>query len=299
MASSTRYAARRPARRGNPWTLPAVAAAVAVIVVVAIIRGLGTGGGAAAANAPVPADVLQQLTQIPAATWDAAGTQGAIMPTFVGGAAAATGSASATAAAGKPTVLYIGAEYCPFCAAERWSMVTALARFGTFQGLEYSHSASNDNYPNTPTFTFYGSTYASPYIDFQPVETLTNVPGGPNGYTNLQTPTAAQQALLQKYNAAPYFSTQQAGHIPFLLVGEKYAWVGSAFSPQTLDGSTQAKIAAGLAAGTSPVAQAILANANMIAASICAVDGAQPASVCGSGAVAPVIKALPTTGTGG
>ena len=33
--------------------------------------------------------------------------------------------------AGLPEMLYMGAEYCPFCAAERWAMVMALSKFGT------------------------------------------------------------------------------------------------------------------------------------------------------------------------
>src|SRR5438309_707950 len=43
--------------------------------------------------------------------------------------------------AGKTEVLYIGAEYCPYCAAERWSLVVALSKFGSFSGLTYMQSA--------------------------------------------------------------------------------------------------------------------------------------------------------------
>jgi hypothetical protein len=32
-------------------------------------------------------------------------------------------------------MLYIGAEYCPYCAAERWPLVMALSKFGTFSNL--------------------------------------------------------------------------------------------------------------------------------------------------------------------
>src|SRR5205823_15010475 len=54
----------------------------------------------------------------------------------------AVGLAALQDPSGKPEVLYIGAEYCPFCAAERWSLVYALARFGTFKGLLLSTSSS-------------------------------------------------------------------------------------------------------------------------------------------------------------
>ena len=71
---------------------------------------------------------------------------------------------------GKPEVLFIGAEYCPFCAAQRWAMVNASSRFGTFSGLTTTHSSSTDTDPNTPTLTFYGSTFTSKYIALTTVE---------------------------------------------------------------------------------------------------------------------------------
>ena len=54
----------------------------------------------------------------------------------------------------KPEILYIGAEYCPFCAAQRWSMIIALSRFGTFSNLHFMTSSASDYSPSTPTFTF-------------------------------------------------------------------------------------------------------------------------------------------------
>jgi hypothetical protein len=78
-------------------------------------------------------------------------------------------------------VLYVGAEFCPFCAAERWPLLLALSRFGTFSNLKESHSSAADVFPNTPTVSFYGSTYESDYVAFTPVETATNQRSG-NGY---------------------------------------------------------------------------------------------------------------------
>ena len=128
---------------------------------------------------------------------------------------------------GKPIVTYVGAEYCPYCAAERWALAVALSRFGTFTNLSATHSASNDVYPNTQTLSFYGSSYSSPYVDFQPVEEATNqVVNG--SYQTLQTPTAAQSALLTKYDSA--------GSIPFLDIANKYVVTGASYSPQVLQG---------------------------------------------------------------
>ena len=69
---------------------------------------------------------------------------------------------------GKPRIVYLGAEYCPYCATERWAMVNALSRFGTFKNLKITTSSATDVDANTPTFSFYGSTFTSPYIKFEP-----------------------------------------------------------------------------------------------------------------------------------
>ena len=58
---------------------------------------------------------------------------------------------------GKPELLYMGGEYCPFCAAERWAIAAAVSRFGTLSGLHFIHSSPTDVYPSTPTLSFYKS----------------------------------------------------------------------------------------------------------------------------------------------
>jgi hypothetical protein len=188
---------------------------------------------------------------------------------------------------GKPLVTYVGAEYCPFCAAQRWALAVALSRFGTFSNLGETSSSSSDVFPSTQTLSFHGSHYSSPYVDFQPVETATNqVVNG--AYVPLQTPTAAQSALLAKYDTAPY--TSQAGSIPFLDIANKYIAVGASYSPQVLAGLSRAQIAAQLDNPNSPVAQAILGTANEFTAAICTVTNGQPSSVCSSSAITAITQ---------
>ena len=133
---------------------------------------------------------------VPAATLDAVGSpSGDVLPTKIGNGTVLKG------ADGKPLITYIGAEYCPFCAAERWALAVALSRFGTFSNLSGTHSSGSDEFPDTQTLSFYGSSYSSPYIDFEPVEEATNQPAGA-GYQTLQAPTAAESALVAKYDSA-------------------------------------------------------------------------------------------------
>ena len=175
----------------------------------------------------------------------------------------------------------MGAEYCPYCAAERWAMIVALSRFGTFSGLSTVHSAAANGagnaepYPNTPTWTFVHATYTSKYLTFTPVEEQTNIPDSSTGtYTNLQTPTKAQQALIAKYDSS------SGGAIPFVDFGNKYLIAGASYNAGVLSGLSWATIATDLSNPNSAVAKAVDGTANYITAAICQLTGNQPASAC-------------------
>jgi hypothetical protein len=165
-------------------------------------------------------------------------------------------------------------------------MIVALSRFGTFSGLKTVHSSATDTPPSIPTFTFYGSAYASQYVTFTPVEETTNIPDGKGGYTRLQTPTAAQLSLMQAYNPQ--------GSIPFISFGNHYVQVGvlPMLGPSNLSGDW-AKIAGDLRDPSTANAKAILAAANFTAAAICKLTSDQPKSAC-----TPAVTALQSQLTG-
>jgi hypothetical protein len=219
---------------------------------------------------------------VPATTLETVGSPSSdVLPTRTG---TGTGTGAILKGAdGKPLITYIGAEYCPFCAAERWALAVALSRFGTFENLSGTHSSDSDEFPDTQTLSFYGSSYSSPYVDFQAVEEATNQPDG-SSYQALQAPTAAQSALMAKYD------TQ--GSIPFLDIANRYVITGSSFSPQVLQGLSRSQIAADLANPNSAVAQAIDGTANDITAAIASITGNQPSSVGGSATIAAIEQKL-------
>jgi hypothetical protein len=184
-------------------------------------------------------------------------------------------------------MLYMGAEFCPYCAAERWAMITALSRFGTFTGLASIKSATTDGagdqepFPATNTWTFRNATFTSSYLAFTPVELDTNIPDQQTGgYTTLQKPTAAQQALMNKYDAPPYVPSQDQGAIPFIDYGGKFFSVGASYDPSVLQGLKWAQIATDLHNPASPVAKGVLGAANLMTAALCQLTGGQPATAC-------------------
>jgi Domain of unknown function (DUF929) len=254
---------------------------VGVLVIIAVIVGLKASGlgsnkkptvAASPAQSADPA-ILKDITSVPATTLDSVGAG-----TAAGFPKKITIPAP-PASTGKPEILYVGAEYCPFCAAERWGLAVALSRFGTLTGVGVTHSSSTDTYPNTPTLTFHGSTLTSSYITFVPYETTTNQPQG-NGYTPLDTPSATDQKLFDSYDGPPYLSTADAGSIPFIYFGGKYMSSGASYAPSLLAGKTQAEVAAVLADPSNKIAKAVDGSANIITAAICAATNQQPASVC-------------------
>ena len=282
-----RLAAKRAAeqraqvRKRRLWLAGGSIVAVIAVVVAFVLASSngGSSGSTSGSTAPAPTGsaltaVIGQLTSVPAATLDqvGAGTTAA-NPTSITGSALTSG--------GKPEVLYIGAEYCPYCAAERWALIVALNRFGTFSGLAPIRSAAKDGggnaepYPLTPTWTFAKSSYTSSFVTFTPVEGYTNIPDKATGfYTVLQPPTAAQQALLNKYDAA------YQGAIPFNDYGNRILSVGASYNPAILSGLTWAQIADDLHDPTSTVAKSVLGTANFATAAICSLTNNQPASAC-------------------
>ena len=110
-------------------------------------------------NMPVNSTTLQALTGVTGSTLTAVGGG----PSSVSAPAKISGPP--LTADGKPEVLYVGGEFCPFCAIERWSMIIAFSKFGTFSGLQYMLSSATDVNTNTPTFSRSpNATYASRVI---------------------------------------------------------------------------------------------------------------------------------------
>jgi hypothetical protein len=135
-------------------------------------------------------------------------------------------------------------------------------------------------YPNTPTLSFYKSSYTSQYLDFQPVEWQ-----GPTQGSILQEPTAAQKALFSKYDAPPYIASGSAGAFPFVDIGNKYLVLGAQYMPSVLAGLSWNQVADDIRNPASPVAKAIDGTANSITAAICKIAPNAPTSVCNSQAV--------------
>ena len=273
-ASGARAARRRRLLLGVGAPLAVVVVVAAILVAVATLHHPAS----KVDHTPVAitSTVQSQVTGVPASVIDAVGTGNGLVK------APSALSGEALTADGKPRVLYVGAEHCPYCAAERWGLVNALSRFGTFTGLSTTYSSATDVDPNTATLDLHGAGYTSDYVSL----TAKEVRDGDN--KPLDTLDSADNAL---------FSSIGGNGFPFIDIGGKYAVTGENYDPAILKGKTHAQIAAAMSDPTSKIGQATVGVANYITTAICASTNNQPAKVCTAPGVTAAAKAL--AGNGG
>ena len=254
---------------------------VILLVLAAVIGATVTGHSSSEGHAPLASPAASEslaakLTGVPESVFESVGlpTEIVTYPTKITGLPALRDT-------GLPELLWIGAEYCPFCASERWSMVMALSKFGTFAGLRTSYSSASDFAPDTPTLDFSHATFTSRYLVFRHYELATNRPAASstacnvNGYACLQTPPDSDTEL---------FETVGGGSIPFMDFGNGMQQSGAGFEdqPLVLAGLTFNQIAQDLYTAASAVAQVEDGSANYMTAAICMMTGNEPRSACSS-----------------
>jgi thiol-disulfide isomerase/thioredoxin len=269
-----------------------VVAGVVLIIVVRLTSLESSNGSLGAVSGPAPATIIREVSGVSAHVINTIGVSSGLTP--VSPLVTLSGQHELTTG-GRPEVLYVGAEFCPYCAAERWPLAVALARFGTFAHLGLTESAPSPEYfPLTPTLTFFHSTYASKYLSFVAVETETRTHG------SLQPLTSAERTLIGTFDSPAFVpGLSQTGSIPFVDVGNRFLRAGSSYIPGILAHLAPSDVARGFADATSPVTRAIVASANYYTAGICLLTHQQPASVCSSPGVSAADRKLGLTSTSG
>ncbi len=279
---------------------------VLAVVIIVLVSTLGSSKPKASKGAgispypprPAPASVVSGLENVTSSQLEAAGLGGGQV-LFVNGK---TGSVQPISGQkpltqdGKPLIVYVGAEYCPYCAATRWGLAVALDKFGSFSGLQVTASSPVDIAPNTRTLTFAKAKYTSKYLAFSATEELGNSCSAvtPNtgtpppqyvcagNYPVVEAPTKFVQGIYNTYDSAKYWGGS-AGSIPFIDMGNRYIQVGSPYAsgpPESLAGLSWGQILGTLSAPSEPNSpgQAILGLANHYIAAFCSlISGSKPA----------------------
>ena len=249
---------RAEARRRFLAAIGAVAAVLAVVVTLVAVKVTSAPARLVASESPAPSVVVRQVTTVPAAVLARMSPGQAITPLQ-----AVKTSGPPLSIGGKPAIVFVSEESCPFCAAERWSVAVALSRFGTWSHLGSTTSSATDVYPNTATLSFRTAVYRSTELTLRTTELADNA-GRP-----LQAQTQLDTRLIDAFDVPPYVnSADQSGAVPFLDIANRYILAGAQYNPQVLAGLSAAQIAGQLSNPASPVASAIDGSAQVIIAAI-------------------------------
>ena len=104
------------------WTGGGILGVIVIVVAFIVIKTTQSPASANSAHSSspagtaLPASVVKDVTSVPSSTLASVAT-GTADPKSV----TTVSSAAPLTSGGKPEVLYIGAQYCPYCAAERWA----------------------------------------------------------------------------------------------------------------------------------------------------------------------------------
>jgi thiol-disulfide isomerase/thioredoxin len=261
--------------RHSRWAWAGLAMVALVIggaVALFLVRGGGSDASATAASGSVPAGAA--ASSIPA------GSQRPSEAASIALDQVRRGAGEPLLDGGKPLVFFMGAEWCPFCASERWALVEATSRFGKWSGLRELQSRSGqDFFPSLSTYDLSRATYTSEYLSLRHIEVAT-VDGDP-----LQKLGSFEERLVDEDDTL--------GSVPFLFAAGspgRYT-VELAYSPNLLVGQSYASLRKDVAAeAPTPAVEAIGGEADALTALICKLDGRQPAGVCTKGSI-PALEA--------
>ena len=277
-AQAARLARKKRQRRLTYGAIGLVIVVIAGLIAVKVVHKppADTSSGVQDAD---PA-VVAQITAIPVTVLDKVG-DGGFLPDF----RLPSGNPPPLVNGGLPRVLYVGGLFCPFCATQRWPIIAALSRFGTFKGLRYARSATQgETVKNINTFSFSGVTYTSSYLSFTPFET------SDRNHKQLDTLPDADTTLVNTLDNQPTLpSGATSGTIPFVDIANRWVLAGASYNATDLEGKTWAEIASAATSGTG-LGLHLDATANWITAALCSLTANLPSSVCSD----PVIAGLET-----
>jgi hypothetical protein len=183
---------RAEARRRMLLAIVAVTAVLGVVVALLAVKLTSTPARRVASESPASSVVVRQVTSVPAAVLTRVSPGQEITPLQ-----AVKASGPPLTIGGKPAIVFVSEESCPFCAAERWSLTVALSHFGTWSHLGTTTSSATDIYPDTATLSFRTAHYQSAELTLRTTE-LTDNAGRP-----LQTQTPLDTRLIDAFDVPP------------------------------------------------------------------------------------------------
>ena len=144
--------------------------------------------------------------------------------------------------------VYVGGEFCPICAMERWAVVMALSHFGNFSNPSFYYSSEG----SIPTYNFTKISYSSSVVNFEKVEV------SDQQTHSLEPLNGVPATLYNKYNTNQY--------IPFICIGGTYVQIGSGPSLNTnsFSGLTNQQVESQIQSKNGVIYDQVLAESSII-----------------------------------
>lgn len=251
------------------------ALALAALVVAGGMIALLSSGGQSSPAAPVTTSTTQDAALTPSQTPAADGPSAEATTALAG---VKRVSSDPLLERGRPLLFFMGAQFCPFCAAERWALVKATARFGTWRNLkELKTKRGIDGFGKLPSYDLIGATFTSTHLAIRHKE-VADFDGN-----RLEPLEGVEQDLVNAYNPN--------GSFPFIAAGGPSGQftVGLAYSPALIDGQSFDELRKAVESdANTPTVRAISGEADAITAALCELTAGKPAQACSL----PGIKAL-------
>jgi Domain of unknown function (DUF929) len=213
-------AARRRAQARRRFLVSTAAVGAVLAIVVGLVAVKLTAGSAAASETLAPERVERQVSTVPVAALARVHGGGALTRLKV-----AKAPGPILRIGGKPAIVFVSEESCPFCAAERWPLAVALSHFGTWSHVGAPRSSAIDVFRKTATLSFRSAGSRSRALTLRTTE-LADDRARP-----LQRLTTLDNTLMRAYDVPPYVNNaDQSGAVPFLDIGNRYI-LATAASP--------------------------------------------------------------------
>ena len=184
---------------------------------------------------------------------------------------------------GRPVLFFMGAQYCPFCAAQRWALIEATSRFGEWSGLgPFASPSGMDGFGSVPTFDLAAARFTSDVLSVRTKE-IADASG-----RRLQDLDDLEAGLVDAFNPR--------GSVPFIVAAGAggQMTIDLAFSPGLLHGNGFEKIRDAVGAGEDTAAvRAIAGQADAITAVLCTMTGGVPSAPCRAPVVVELMRRLP------
>ncbi len=243
-----------------------VAVIVLLVGVIALVVYALTGTPATQAavrRTPAPTALVASLGHVPQSVFDSVGVDAPDTPLV---APTPLEGQPPLQADGRPEVLYVGAEFCPFCAVATVAADRGAVPVRALHRARQHAVGPGVGVPGHPDLQLRGVDLHQPVPDLRAGRALLRPRPPPRGRSPASPTSTRPRRRWWPATARPPATRVGTGDLPFVDIANRMVATTSGYSPAVLERQSQATIATDIDHGTGRVGQAIVASANYLTA---------------------------------